>query len=73
MINKIYNQRDKITVYLTDILAQFLDDEREETGDNKSSIVRRALNEYMAKRIKEKIKNREKVKDYMVKFYGELK
>jgi len=73
MINKIYNQKDKITIYLTDILAQFLNDEREETGDNKSNIVRRALNEYLEKRIKEKLDKREAIKDYMVDFYGELK
>ena len=67
------NQKDKITIYLTDILAQFLNDEREETGDNKSNIVRRALNEYLEKRIKEKLDKREAIKDYMVDFYGELK
>lgn len=65
--------KDKITVYITNILAQFLDDESKITGNDKSTIVRQALNEFMAKRIEEKIAKREKVKQYMVDFYGELK
>ena len=71
MITKTYTQTNNLKIYFTDEQAQFLKDERNETGNTKSSIVRRALTEYMLKRIEEKIKKREALKQYMVDVYGE--
>lgn len=68
-----YKARNQMMVYLTETLARILDDEKQETGEAKASIIRYALNEYMMRKIAEKIKRREAIKPYMVDVYANLK
>lgn len=55
MINKKYEQTDKLQVCFTRIHAEFLTKENQRTGDTKADIVRHAVQEYMIKKIDEQL------------------
>lgn len=61
-----FDEKDKIQVNFTKGQSQFLADEKERTGNNKSSIVRRAVHDLMWKRFEEKLEKAEKIEQYDV-------
>jgi len=73
MAYRKFKQKNKLTAYFNQGMADFLEDEHEETGFTKSDIMRQALKEYMWKRVEEKMAKREKIKQYLIDLYGEVK
>jgi hypothetical protein len=62
MPEKRFRPKNKIQALLPEQTARFLDQERAETGNTKASIIRKALNEYMNKRLSERLKTADKAK-----------
>lgn len=66
MINRKFEGKNKLAIYFTEGMIRFLNDEKKRTGNTKSSIVRRAIIRLMWERLDEKIKNKEKIEQYLV-------
>lgn len=54
--DKIYKALNKLQIGFTEAQMKFLDEQRVETGDTKSAIVRRAVNYYKDYLVAEKLK-----------------
>lgn len=55
MNNKRFKAVNRIAVFFTENQMVFLEKMKEETGDSKSAIIRRAVNEFMYSEIEKKI------------------